>query len=186
MKALETFYSIAMDDIFKKAAHTPPHLFRANATYMLTASIYENVPVIRSDERKVQWRDAFLNSADIYHWRVITWVVLNNHYHATVESPDNPTSLSKFTGSYHKFTSRLWNDADQTPGRKTWWNYWDTCIRSEEDYCNRLYYVFWNPVKHGLAEKPEDYLFSNYRDFLSSQDGIDFSRVNEIKDVPEF
>ena len=26
-------------------------------------------------------------------------------------------------------------------------------------------YIFWNPVKHGLVENPEDYPFSSYEDF---------------------
>ena len=117
---------------------------------------------------------------------MIAWVVLHNHYHAIVESPDNPLNLSKFTGSYHKFTASQWNSADKTLGRKVWWNYWDTCIRSEQDYYNRLRYIFWNPVKHGLIERPEEYLFSSYRDYLQLQDGFDFVGMDEVKDVPEF
>jgi putative transposase len=103
-----------------------------------------------------------------------------------VEAPENPASLSKFTASYHKFTSRQWNDDENVPGRKVWWNYWDTCIRSEKDYYNRLRYIFWNPVKHGLVDNPEDYAFSNYRDFIKGQDGFDFSGMDEVNDVPEF
>ena len=175
-----------MDDVFKKAQHNPPHLFIPDTVYMLTASTYQKESIIHTPERKAEWRDAFFKASEIYHWRVIAWVVLHNHYHATVESPDYPLSLSKFTGSYHKFTASRWNNVDKTPGRKVWWNYWDTCIRSEQDYYNRLRYVFWNPVKHGLVEKPEEYLFSSYRDFLQMQDGFDFAGMDEVKDVPEF
>jgi putative transposase len=92
-----------------------------------------------------------------------------------IESPENPASLSKVIASYHKFTSRRWNDEDNFPGRKVWWNYWDTCIRSEKDYYNRLRYIFWNPVKHGLVENPEDYSFSNYQEFLKQQTDFDFT-----------
>ncbi len=93
-------------------------------------------------------------------------------------------SLSKFVGSYHKFTARRWNDEDNASGRKVWWNYWDTCIRSENDYYNKLRYIFWNPVKHGLVEKPEDYPFSSYRDFLKQQDGFDFTSMEDVNNVP--
>lgn len=109
----------------------------------------------------MQWQEAFLKAINIYEWRVIAWVVLNNHYPAMLEAPENPLTLGKMVASYHKFTARLWNDADKTPGRQVWWNYWDTCIRSEKDYNNRLGYIFWNPVKHGLAETIEAYPFSN-------------------------
>ena len=118
-----------MEVIFKKRQHNPPHLFIPNTVYMLTASTYQKENIIQALERKAEWRDAFLKAAEIYRWRVIAWVVLHNHYHVIVESSGNPLSLSKFTGSYHKFTTSRWNSADKTPGRKVWWNYWDTCIR---------------------------------------------------------
>ena len=72
-------------------------------------------------------------------------------------------------------------------GRKVWWNYWDTCIRSESDYYTRLRYVFWNPVKHGLVSAPEEYTFSNYQEFLLQwQVEFDFTDIDEVSDVPEF
>ena len=175
-----------MNAIFKSAPHNPPHWFQANATYMLTASVYQNQHLMLPPERKIAWRDSFIEAATLYNWQIIAWVVLNNHYHAMVQAPENPASLSKFTASYHKFTSRQWNDDENVPGRKVWWNYWDTCIRSEKDYYNRLRYIFWNPVKHGLVDNPEDYAFSNYRDFIKGQDGFDFRGVDEVNDAPEF
>lgn len=154
---------------------------------MLTGSIYQNQFLMRSSKRKDDWRDAFLKSAGIYQWLVIAWVVLDNHYHAIVRSPGNPKTLSKFIGSYHKYTARKWNNEDGLMGRKVWWNYWDTCIRSERDYLNRLRYVFWNPVKHGLVDAPQGYPFSNYKDFLLHwQTDFDFVGMEEVKDVPEF
>ena len=178
---------ILMNDIiFKKAPHNPPHLFVPDAIYMLTASVYDRKPLIVSSKRKRDWTTAFQNAAEIHGWQIIAWVVLHNHYHAIVQSPDNVDSLSKFVGSYHKYTARLWNNEDNAAGRKVWWNYWDTCIRAESDYLARLRYVFWNPVKHALAGVPEEYEFSNYLEFLSKwHGGFDYSSATEVDDVPE-
>ncbi len=175
------------NDIFKRAPHNPPHLFISNTLYMLTTSTYQKEPLISSPERKREWIEAFLNAAKIYKWQVIAWVTLHNHYHAIVQSPEDAETLSKFVSSYRKFTARKWNDEDLSDGRKVWWNYWDTCIRSETEYYNRLRYVFWNPVKHGLVEAPEDYPFSNYKEFLMKwQVDFDFTSLSEVDDVPEF
>lgn len=174
------------DNTFKRAPHNPPHLFLPNTFYMLTASTYQKVPIISDPKRKLEWIEAFLKAAEIYKWQVIAWVVLHNHYHAIVQSPENVGTLSKFVGSFHKFTARMWNDEDGSNGRKVWWNYWDTCIRSENDYYTRLRYIFWNPVKHGLVNTPEDYPFSSYKEFLSKwQMEFNFTNMEEVHDVPE-
>jgi len=175
-----------MENTFRRAPHNPPHWFQANTVYMLTASTYQSEHIIHSLERKILWRDSFIEAAKLYNWKIVAWVVLNNHYHAMVESPDEASSLSKFTGSYHKFTARNWNDEENTPGRKVWWNYWDTCIRSEKDYNNKLQYIFWNPVKHKLVDNPEDYPFCSYTDYLNQNDGLEFISIEEVNDVPEF
>lgn len=174
------------DIIFKPAPHNPPHLFVADTLYVLTASIYGEAKLIESAKRKTEWQEAFHESAKIYEWKIIAWVVLNNHYHAIARSPEYAGSLSNFINSYHKFTARNWNKEDGAKGRKVWWNYWDTCIRSERDYDNRLRYVFWNPVKDGLAEKPEDYSFSNYGEYLDKLQNFDVMSISEVNDVPEF
>lgn len=174
------------DAIFKIAPYNPPHLFVADTLYMITASIYEKAELMKSSQRKLEWRDAFHEAAKIYQWQIIAWVVLHNHYHAIVRSPEHAGNLSKYINSYHKFTARKWNSEDRLKGRQVWWNYWDTCIRSEHDYYNRLRYLFWNPVKHGLVEKPEDYRFSNYNEFLDQLQGFDHMGIGEVNDVPEF
>jgi putative transposase len=185
VECLPTFEA-SMDNTYKRAPHNPPHWFQANAIYMLTASIYQGEHLMVSPERKAAWRDSFIEAAKLYDWHIIAWVVLDNHYHAMVESLEKPLSLSKFIGSYHKFTARLWNDEENISGRKVWWNYWDTCIRSEKDFNNRLRYIFWNPVKHGLTENAEDYPFSSYKDYLEQQESFDFTGLEEVNDVPEF
>lgn len=171
--------------MFKAAAHNPPHLFVPDVLYMLTASTYEKAHVMQSPQRKVEWRDAFHEAAKIYHWKIIAWVVLHNRYHAIVQAPEHVLNLSKFISSFHKFTSRKWNAEDELKGRQVWWNYWDTCIRSECDYDKRLRYIFWNPVKHGLVEKPEDYDFSNYGEYLDQLQDFEVSEIAEVNDVPE-
>lgn len=158
------------DDVFKTAPHTPAHLFRAGAVYFVTGATYQRLPYMRSDTRKEQWLNAFRKAAEIYDWEIIAWVVLSNHYHYLARAPEESAeNLPKFAASYHKFTAIQWNREDNAPGRKVWWNYWDTCMRSERDYLARLNYVHWNPVKHGIVRRMEDYAWSSYRAFLAEQ-----------------
>jgi len=175
------------DSSFKPGHNTPPHLFLADWFYMLTGATYKQKPLIRSDNRKIEWINAFLSATTKYRWEVIAWVVMDNHYHAVLKSPpDGASNLPKFVVSFHKYTARRWNDQEKQTGRMVWWNYWDTCIHSQRDYMNRLQYVFWNPVKHGLVDEPEKYPYSNYTDFLA-QEWFDIgSTPIEVENVPEF
>ena len=173
--------------VFKTGNNTPPHLFVPDWFYMLTGSIYKLQPLMQSSNRKREWADALFTASELYQWKIIAWVVLDNHYHTILKSPtSSPNDLPKFVASYHKFTAHLWNAQDNLSGRKVWWNYWDTCIRSQDDYQNRLRYIFWNPVRHGLVQDPAEYPFCNYGDFMEEQW---FPVVNipvEVENVPEF
>ena len=151
-------------DLFKSYRHAPPHLFRAGAIYMLTAHIYDQHPLIEESARKEDWATAFLRSASIYRWTVHAWVVLDTHYHVIVQAPkEDASGLPRFVSSYHKYTGRKWNQEDQTPGRRVWWNYWDTCVKSEIEYRNRMNYIYRNPVKHGAVNTPSEYRFISLR-----------------------
>jgi putative transposase len=176
------------DDVFKNAAHTPAHLFRADAIYMITGSIYQRRDLMCSSARKSQWKDSFLRASALYGWDILAWVVLTNHYHVLVQSPKHSaTNMSKYIGSLHKYTARRWNDEDHTAGRRVWWNYWDTCVRSEQELINKLRYILWNPVKHGLVEAAGDYAFSNYKDCLRRWKSASLlQNSDEVSDVSEF
>ena len=177
------------DNILKPGNHTPIHLFRTNATYMCTASLYGDEHLMKTDLRKAEWRDSFHKAAEIYQWKIIAWVVLSNHYHALLRSPGDPgKSIDKFVASYHKFTAAKWNKEDDQIGRPVWWNYFDSCIKDKPEFFAKLNYIHWNPVKHGLVKRPEDYGYSSYRDLMRRK----LSKVNsaldvgEVHDVPEF
>jgi hypothetical protein len=109
---------------------------------MITAPVYGKLPVIRSHIRKAQWIEKSPISTVLYGWDAIYWVVLDDHYHVIAKAPDQTArNLPAFVASYHKFTAQKWNQADQTRGRRVWWNYWDTCIGSEDDFRIRLNYI---------------------------------------------
>ncbi len=40
---------------------------------------------------------------------------------------------------------------------------WEHTIRDERDYAAHMDYIHWNPVRHGLAARPEDWPHSTFR-----------------------
>lgn len=41
--------------------------------------------------------------------------------------------------------------------------FWEHHIRDEADFAAHMRYCWWNPVKHGLAARPEEWPYSSYR-----------------------
>jgi putative transposase len=103
--------------------------------------------------------------------------ILENHYHFISQAPENARTLEKLIRQFHSKSALELNRLDKTPGRKVWYNYWDTCITNETSYLARMHYIHLNFVKHGLVEMAEDYPFCSYRWFLEKADAEFRDRV---------
>lgn len=86
----------------------------------------------------------------------------------------------------HGRVSYMLNQEDGTRGRKVFQNYWDRCIRNEKDFYTRFNYIHYNPVKHSLVDKMEDYEFSSYRYYLQQCGQEWLNRCFELYPVIDF
>ena len=174
------FIGIDME-IYKTYPHNPPHFFSPNAFYMVTASTTGRSPVLDSDEKKRFFCETLFSRAEQLDWSMEAWAVMTNHYHFIARAPENADSLSLLIRGVHSITAIQLNLLDQTPGRKVWSNYWDSCLTYESSYYARLHYVHMNPVKHGLVEFADEYEFCSFRWFLEQADA---SFVQKILQQP--
>ena len=155
---------------FAEYPNVPPHLFRPDAMYMVTASTQGRQPLMAEAGRRRLLCLTLFEQACRLGWRLATWAVLPNHYHFLAQAPQDPRTLHALIRSIHSVTGKALNRLDASPGRRVWQNYWDTCVTSEASYIARLHYIGMNPVRHGLVERPEDNPYSGYsRILLNSQ-----------------
>jgi putative transposase len=149
---------------YKEYPHNPPHLFRNNTKYFITASTYKKIPYFKTDKAKEKLIDSLFKEFSRYNWLIEDWVVLDNHYHLMNYSKDNADKLGDIMREIHKFTS-IWikkNNAQAQLAEKIWYNYWDTCISYESSYFSRINYIWFNPVKHGYVDDPINWKFGSY------------------------
>jgi len=163
-------------DIYKPHLNSPPHWFVSNTTYIVTGSILYGKPLLNSDAKLINFCETLIERASILNWSMDAWAVMPTHYHFIARSPENAFSLKALIQAVHSINSKFVNGMDRTPGRKVWYNYWDSCIQSEHSYHARMRYVMMNPVKHGLVQNPEDYPFSSYKYFIENSEP-DFQKV---------
>jgi putative transposase len=157
-------------DIYKPYIHSPPHWFVSNAVYMITGSTLYGKPFLDSDAKLINFCETLMERASILKWTVKAWAVMPTHYHLIAQSPEDALSLKALVQGVHSINAKFVNRMDGTPGRKVWYNYWDSCIQSEVSYYARMRYVMLNPVKHGLVQQAEDYRFSSSKYFLENSE----------------
>ncbi|MBC8255810.1 MAG: transposase [Candidatus Marinimicrobia bacterium] len=168
-----------METEYKTYKHNPPHLFVENSKYFITASTYMRKPFLKYSAAKEKLYSSLFFEFSKYNWKIEDWVILDNHYHLMVNVADNPLILPRIIREAHRFTA-LWikkyinmeftnrvdGDVELTrlihSTKKIFYNYWDTCITYDNSYFTRINYIWYNPVKHGYVDSPEEWKFGSY------------------------
>ena len=117
--------------------HTPKHWLFEPGTYMVTTGTYQKLPHLNSPQRLDFFLESLFARAGEFGWDFRAWAVLANHYHFIAHSPSDPGTLRKFLGKLHMQTAKQINLWDNTPGRKVWFQFWDSHITFERSYLAR-------------------------------------------------
>lgn len=137
--------------------HSPLHKFNETGTYMVTAATLNKERLFQKKHELDLLQNTLLELALYYHWNLEAWAIFPNHYHFIAQSPENATSLKKLIAHLHASTARALNIFHETPGRKVWYQYWDSRITFQSSYLARLNYVMLNPVRHRVTVSAEEY-----------------------------
>jgi REP element-mobilizing transposase RayT len=94
-----------------------------------------------------------LESACFYHqhrrWYARLFLLMPDHLHAILSFPRD-SSMSRVVGEWKKYHARQshvdWQD-----------NYFDHRLRNDEEFIEKAHYIRMNPVRKGLATRPEDW-----------------------------
>lgn len=148
--------------------HRPPHLYLNDQWYLLTAATFQRAPLIAAREDKCLVRDILKAKTQRFQLRLRAWVILDQHYHLLFKTPPEQ-QLRRFVAELHGASAHATNTRAGVRGRVVWENYWDTCLRTEQDWWARFNYIHLNPVKHGYVAHPGDWEFSSYRYYLRTR-----------------
>ncbi len=149
--------------------HRPLHWYSDQGCYWLTAATLDHFPHFRHDVRKRRWVTEFYRSADLWGLEPVGWTFMEHHYHAILRV-ERGRSLPRFCARLHGRTSTFVNQEDGVRGRQVWRQYWDRLLRSEGDFWCRINYIWWNPVRHGFCERPEEWPWTNLHALMADAD----------------
>jgi len=145
--------------------HRPFHLYLDDKIYFVTASTLNKINYFDSDLKKKIIKKRLLAASEKYKVRSFAWVILSNHYHLLFQFKEKQ-KLADFIGFVNGGSSFELNSLENKKRRKTWWNYWDNCIRDSKTFYRRFNYIHYNPVKHNYVKNCKDYKFSSYNYYL--------------------
>jgi putative transposase len=141
--------------------HSPTHRLDSAGAYMVTAATYQKQPLFCSAKRLTYLCETLLHLAPLHGWKLEAWAVFPNHYHLVGISQRNAFTLPRFIGHLHTLTAKEINRLDETPGRRVWFQYWDSHLTYLRSYLARLNYVHCNAVRHGLVRLAARYPWSS-------------------------
>jgi len=104
-------------------------------------------------------------SSEMWNIRVAAYCLMANHYHILVQTPDANIArcMRHINGVYtQRFNRRHLCDGQLFRGR-----YKSILVSGDSYLLQLLRYIHRNPVKAGIAGKPDDYTWSSHKGYLS-------------------
>lgn len=143
--------------VHKDWPHAPLHRLSEQGTYMVTSGTLDKTNLFDASEHRTLLENELLSVARRFGWQLEAWAVFANHYHFIAHSSGESRGLRPMLVELHSETARQLNESQGTPGRRVWFNFWDSKLTFEKSYLARLNYVHQNAVHHGLVTVANQY-----------------------------
>ncbi|MFB3883521.1 MAG: transposase [Armatimonadota bacterium] len=132
-------------------------IFTDSEAYFLTFCTRDRLQVLAGHAAASIIHEAFAETENRWGWLVGRYVIMPDHVHVFVARASDATKpLSVFMRDWKKWTSRRMREAG-LPARIWQREFFDHLLRSDESYAQKWEYVRQNPVRAGLASRPEDW-----------------------------
>ena len=139
----------------------PLRLDFAGALHHVTSRGNEGRPIFRSDRDRKAFLEFLAEAVKRFGWSVTAWVLMNNHYHLVIQTPEANLSrgMQWLNGTYADWFNRR----HKRSGHLFQGRFKSFIIETGTYAAEVLRYVVLNPVRAKMVARPEDYRWSSYR-----------------------
>ena len=136
--------------------------------HFITFSCYRRQKYLDSPRAKRAFEVALEEARKRYGMQVFGYVVMPEHVHFLVREPERELLSTAIRAMKQSVARRL------IAGREHFWQarYYDFNVWSHSKIKEKLRYMHRNPVKRGLVEKPEDWVWSSFRHYLTGEECV--------------
>ena len=134
-----------------------------NSIVFITQVVHDRYPAFENDEKIGLLRETLHHVKELHPFLMLGYVFLPDHFHLLF----HPTGKSNFSQIMHSLKpnfTKAYKEQVNISGRMKFWQrrFYDHIIRDETDLHHHLDYIHYNPVKHGLVTKPEEWQHSSF------------------------
>jgi putative transposase len=150
---------------------------RANikgASYFFTVVTERRQAILTNDDVRNALRNAILKVRESHPFNIDAWVLLPDHLHCIWTLPEGDADFSTrwrlikrevtFSIGEKYFQENLQTERKKLKQQGTIWQnrFWEHLIKDENDFSTHMDYLHFNPVKHGLVEKVNQWPWSTF------------------------
>ena len=139
----------------------PLRLEYPGAVWHVTCRGNERRDVFRDDADRGRFLDILGRTVSLFRWRLHAFVLMGNHYHLLVETPE-PT-LSRGMRQLNGVYTQAFNRAHRREGHLFQGRFKAILVEKEAHLLELCRYVVLNPVRAGLVRTAKGWPWSSYR-----------------------
>ena len=142
----------------------------AGAAYHVMARGNQGRDIYGDDPDRKLWLETLGEACEKTGWRIHAWVMMNNHYHLLLETPEANlvVGMKWLQGTY----TQRYNSRHEVFGHLFQGRYKAFLVDQERYFFALIRYIHRNPVKRELCEKPEDWPWSSFRHYALGEIGM--------------
>jgi putative transposase len=139
----------------------PLRLEHEHAVWHLTARGNEQREIFRDDRDRERFLLMLGETVARFGWRLFAWVLMSNHYHLLVQTPEPNLSrgMHWLNGRY----AQAFNLRHKRCGHLFQGRFHGALVEKEAYLLTVARYVVLNPIRAGLLNNPADWRWSSYR-----------------------
>ena len=139
----------------------PLRLDHAGAVWHVTSRGNERREIFREDEDRERFLRILAGTVKRFRWKVHAYVLMGNHYHLLLETPE-PT-LSRGMKHLNGMYTQSFNRRHGRVGHLLQGRFKAILVERESHLLELARYVVLNPVRAGMTETAGQWKWSNYR-----------------------
>ena len=137
------------------------------AFYHVTARGNEQREIYKSIADRERFLGYLASATERYGAAVHVWCLMTNHYHLLMETPEG--NLSRIMRHINGAYTNYFNTKRRRAGHLFQGRYKAILVDRDAYALELSRYIHLNPIRAGMSQRPEEYVWSSYRNYAGQQ-----------------